>query len=317
MLQSLADLMDRRLRVAERNVRAVEVFFDPKERRLRYLAVDIGGWFDVEEVLVSAELLVPPDDGRDHWSLRLDADALAAAPRWGERVTAAPADLTGWPPVIVGPFGGTYAPMLLYEQMMAAESAVPSSPPETGPGEALVHRLERATEWLGAPAFGTDGELGRVDDILFDIATLKLARLVLGSGGLLSHRAGEVPIAAVRHMARQGTHLVLDIAHDDVAHPRASPADARADRGGFQKRMRSWVPTSGACSGSRLARRISNPKWSVLSVEDQTSAWRSGIERRRMSGSSRPSNHAAATGDQSASTSAASSRGASVPDRQA
>jgi hypothetical protein len=45
-------------------------------RRLRYLAVDIGGWFAVDEVIVSADLLVPPGDGREHWSLRLDEAAL-------------------------------------------------------------------------------------------------------------------------------------------------------------------------------------------------------------------------------------------------
>jgi hypothetical protein len=220
MLQSLTDLMERRLHVADRKIRADEVFFDPRDRRLRYLAVDIGGWFDIKEVIVAADLLVAPAEGRDHWSLRLDEAALEAAPRWGERGMDAPVDLTAWPPIIVGPFGGTYAPMLLYEQVVAqGRDAGQSEPPEEGSGDALVYRLERATEWLGTLAFGTDGELGRVEDILFDEATLTLARLVLGSGGLFSHRAGAVPVSAVRHMARQGTHLVLDISTADVEQP--------------------------------------------------------------------------------------------------
>jgi hypothetical protein len=220
MLQSLTDLMERRLHVADRKIRADEVFFDPRDRRLRYLAVDIGGWFDIKEVIVAADLLVAPAEGRDHWSLRLDEAALEAAPRWGERGMDAPVDLTAWPPIIVGPFGGTYAPMLLYEQVVAqGRDAGQSEPPEEGSGDALVYRLERATEWLGTLAFGTDGELGRVEDILFDEATLTLARLVLGSGGLFSHRAGAVPVSAVRHMARQGTHLVLDISTAEVEQP--------------------------------------------------------------------------------------------------
>jgi hypothetical protein len=127
-------------------------------------------------------------------------------------------DLTGWPPIIVGPFGGTYAPMLLYEQMVAGGDQPPAAeaPPEEGSGDALVHRMERATEWLGTLAFGTDGELGRVEDILFDEGRLALSQLVLGSGGLFSHRAGRIPVSAVRHMARQGTHLVLDISSREV-----------------------------------------------------------------------------------------------------
>ena len=217
MLQSLTDLMERRLHVADRKIRADEAFFDPGDRRLRYLAVDIGGWFDIKEVIVAADLLVPPAEGRDHWSLRIDGEALEAAPRWSGGMDA-PVDLTGWPPIIVGPFGGTYAPMLLYEQMMS-EGPGRGEPPAEGSGEELVYRLDRATEWLGASAFGTDGELGRVEDILFDDATLALSRLVLGSGGLFSHRAGEVPMSAVRHMARQGTHLVLDLSSGEVEQP--------------------------------------------------------------------------------------------------
>lgn len=220
MLQSLTDLMERRLHVADRKVRADEAFFDPTDRRLRYLAVDIGGWFDIREVIVSADLLIPPEAEGDRWSLRLDEATLEAAPRWGAHGMDAPMDLTGWPPIIVGPFGGTYAPMLLYEQMVAErDGAAGDVPPEEGSGDALVYRLERATEWLGMPAFGTDGELGRVEDILFDDETLALSRLVLGSGGLFSHRAGEVPVSTVRHMARQGTHLVLDISSGDVLQP--------------------------------------------------------------------------------------------------
>jgi hypothetical protein len=218
MLQSLKDLMESRLHVADRKVRADEVFFDARDRRLKYLAIDIGGWFDIDEVIVSTDLLVPPGEGQDHWSLLLDEAALEAAPRWGERGMDPPVDLTGWPPIIVGPFGGTYAPMLLYEQMVAgADRSARTERPEEGSGDALVYRVERATEWLGTLAFGTDGELGRVEDILFEEGRLTLSQLVLGSGGLFSHRAGKIPVSAVRHMARQGTHLVLDISSREVS----------------------------------------------------------------------------------------------------
>jgi hypothetical protein len=217
MLHSLNDLMQGRLHLGDRKVRADEVFFGPKDRKLHYLAVDIGGWFKIDEVLVSADLLVPPDAQRAHWTLTLDEAALETAPRWSEHGLQEPADLTGWPPIIVGPFGGTYAPMLLYEQMVARGQATDDRrPAEDDAGEELVFRMERATEWLGISAFGRDGELGQVEDILFEDETLEIAWLVLGSGGILSHKSGEVPVSAIRHMARQGTHLVLDISADEV-----------------------------------------------------------------------------------------------------
>lgn len=211
MLHSLNDLMQSRLHVAERKIRADEVFFEPGNRRLRYLALDIGGWFEIDEVIVSADLLVPPNAQHDYWSLTLDEAALEAAPRWGEHGLQEPADLTGWPPIIVGPFGGTYAPMLLYEQMVARSPQSAGSMTREGRGDVMVYRMDRATEWLGISAFGTDGELGRVEDMLFDDQSLEIDRLVLGRGGVFSHRTGEVPASAVRHMARQGTHLVLDL----------------------------------------------------------------------------------------------------------
>lgn len=219
MLHSLKDLVHSRLHVGDRTVTVDEVFFDSVERRLRYLAVDIGGWFSVHEVIVSAALLEAPGE-TGGWGLRLDEAALEAAPRWHDRMTDEPVDLTGWPPIIVGPFGDTYAPMLMYEQLVARGRAgtVPAETdgPSEGSGEAMVYRLERVTEWLGLLAFGRDGELGRIDDILFDDATLGLERLVLGSGGFLSHRAAEVPLSALRHMAHQRTHVVLDLSADDL-----------------------------------------------------------------------------------------------------
>jgi hypothetical protein len=209
MIHSLTELMQDRLHVADRKVRVDDVFFDPDERRLRYLAIDIGGWFAVDEVIVSADLLVPPVAGREHWSLRIDEAALEAAPRWGAEGLGDPPDLTAWPPIIVGPFGGTYAPMLLYEQMVAGSRT--DEPPRDGSGDALVYRMDRASEWLGMPAYGTDGELGQVEDVLFDDATMALEWLRLGSGGIFSRATGTVPVSALRHVAKQGTHLVLDI----------------------------------------------------------------------------------------------------------
>lgn len=220
MLHSLKDIMHSRLHVGDRKVTVDEVFFDSVDRRLRYLAVDIGGWFSVHEVIVSAALLEAPGD-TGGWRLRIDEAALEAAPRWHDRMADDTVDLTGWPPIIVGPFGGTYAPMLMYEQLVARTRAGSAGQTETesppaGGGEAMVYRLERATEWLGLLAFGRDGELGRIDDMLFDEATLGIERLLLGSGGLLSHRVAQVPLSALRHMAHQRTHVVLDISTEDV-----------------------------------------------------------------------------------------------------
>jgi hypothetical protein len=224
MLHSLKELMDDRLRVAGRGARVDDAFFDPDVRRLKYLAVDIGGWFSVDEVIVAADLLVPPAGGEEHWTLRLDEEAIAHAPRWGAEESPAPLDVMGWPSIIVGPFGGTYAPIMMYEQLVASREETVARPPSEGSGDALVWRMDRATEWLGRPAFGTDGELGQVEDLLFDDRTLDVSWFVLGSGGIFAHRTGAVPISALRRMARGGTHLVFDLAKAEAEAIRPPPA---------------------------------------------------------------------------------------------
>lgn len=216
MLHSLTELMQGSLHVAGRKVKADEVFFDLDDRTLRYLAVDIGGWLEVREVIVAADLLEPPEAPGGAWSLGLDEAALDAAPRWHPGMSREGIDLTGWPPIIVGPFGGTYAPMLLYEQMVDRSRRTDGATPETGSGDEIVYQLERASEWLGLAAFGRDGELGRIEDMLFDGTTRGIERLVLGSGGLLGHKVGEVPMSALRHMANQRTHVVLDLGSEQV-----------------------------------------------------------------------------------------------------
>jgi len=142
-------------------------------------------------------------------------DALEKAPRWSDYAGAEGIDLTGWPPILVGPFGGTYAPILLYEQMLAQSES--GTPRDTSPENEAVARMQHASHWLGLSAFGRDGELGTVRDLLFESDTRDVRWLLVGESGVFS--AGperEVPVEAVRYLAQQGSHLVLDIGKDET-----------------------------------------------------------------------------------------------------
>ncbi|SDY34579.1 hypothetical protein [Citreimonas salinaria] len=225
MLQSFHDLMNRNLATDGGKAKLREAFFDPGTGLVRYMAVDIGGWLDATEVLVEADRLAPPGEEGASWMLRISESDLEAAPRWHEGMAEERIDLRAWPPVLVGPFGSTYSPLLMFEQLIAEqrEHELPPAPD----GDRLVRPLEEVGSWIGLPAFCTDGEIGPVADLLFEIDTRRVVTVAITpkSGTTAGTEAGSgatettgrdqlgrilLPLTALRHRPKQGTHLVFD-----------------------------------------------------------------------------------------------------------
>lgn len=217
MLHSFHDLMNRSLSTDGGKAKLREAFFDPGSGQVRYVAVDIGGWLDTTEVLVEAERLAPPREVGGPWTLSVDASDLETAPRWHEGMAEDSVDLRAWPPVIVGPFGSTYSPLLMFEQIIAEqrEQELPPAPE----GDRLVRPLQEVGRWIGLPAFCTDGEIGPVADLLFEVDTNRIVTVVIKpkSGTVAVDTAGTddsghilLPLGSLRHRPVQGTHLVFD-----------------------------------------------------------------------------------------------------------
>ncbi len=211
MLQSMSELLNATVKAEGRSCVLREVFFDLSARRIQYVALDIGGWLDIEEVLVEADRLAPPTEDDPHWHVEMTGEELAQAPHWTLGETEQQFDLTAWPPILVGPFGGTYSPMLLYEQMREVSSGEAATGASySNDVEKEIVKLERGSIWIGLPAYGRAGELGTVLDILFDPETLRLETLKVGESGFFHSEEHREPFASVRHLAEQGTHVVLD-----------------------------------------------------------------------------------------------------------
>lgn len=210
MLQSLRDLMGARLQVGDREGYFRDAFFRIEDGMLRYVAIDIGGWLNTDDVIVSMDLMSPPDPAQDDapWQVRLSEAALEGAPRWTDSGKRQEVDLRNWPPVIVGPFGGTLSPILLYEQVHAAAGDA-AEPEDTASAAPLVRNLQRAGKWLGLPAFDASGELGRIRDMEFDPDNGRILAFVLEGPGPMPSRGVEIPYRALRHLADGETHLVF------------------------------------------------------------------------------------------------------------
>ncbi len=166
-----------------------------------HAAVDIGGWLDRREVLVSIDRFGPPD--KDGWPVSLTRDELESAPAFVEA--------GGWtealPPIVVGPFGYTFSPLMMAAGLdKAAESSALPHDPEGRPTDLLsesaghLRDVERSSNWIGRDAFGPNGSMGQIADMVVSDLTLTAAILEDGT---------ELALSRLRHMAEQG-HAVFD-----------------------------------------------------------------------------------------------------------
>ncbi|HBS50761.1 MAG TPA: hypothetical protein DEA05_12085 [Rhodobacteraceae bacterium] len=209
MPQSLKDILGSTLEAGDRRCTLREAFFNIDDGILRYVALDIGGWLNVDEVLVQANYLRAPEQEGGAWHIALGDSELKHAPAWNDGNRRDITDMTSWPPVIVGPFGNAFAPMLIHEQMRDMETGAEEAEPGRGTADRLVTRLQKVGAWIGLPVFSDHGEEGEVLDILVDPDSLQIVALEVGESSLLSSTGRKVPYGAVRHVAEQGTHLVV------------------------------------------------------------------------------------------------------------
>lgn len=203
-MQTLTDLMKRAVTTGEHRFPVTEVFFQERTGQLRYVALHTGDAFDHDDTLVSIGRFSAIGDG--DWKVFLPEADIHAAPGWdsGEAYPHhVPVALEGWPPILIGPFGETTSPLMLYAAMVEAGEA--EEPPEVPhhSADARVDKLERVTRRLGGEVFGADGALGRLDDMLVAPVGFAITDLIV--------EGRQVPYSRLRHMAEEGTHVVVNL----------------------------------------------------------------------------------------------------------
>ncbi|MGR3542283.1 MAG: PRC-barrel domain-containing protein [Hasllibacter sp.] len=227
MLTSLTALLESEVTTPDGGYRVAAAWMDPAAARLVYLEVETGGMLSRGRALIHASRIAAGDPPRADVTAA-QIEAAETEPEGGFLLD--PADL---PAILTGPFGNTISPLLMMaglrseaeEEAPPHREGAPAAPPPD-PREAL----EPARDWIGAPVFGRDGELGRVEDVMLALADLTTAHLIVSDG---SGRHA-VPWAAVRRRA-EGGHIVIAgdaatlAASPDVPVPSdLSPADAAA-----------------------------------------------------------------------------------------
>lgn len=218
----MTDLLRRKAESDGQTFTITEIFFHEATGRLRYAALGIGGWMTREEVLVRIDRFDRPERGSGVWPVTFSAEAIENAPTWHGDASGPPIHLENWPPVVVGPFGGTTSPLMIWAELAETEH---EEHPHGPPGDARVAKLERATRRLGAEVFGSDGLIGTLGDLLVDPETLEITHFVVRTGA----QVRAVPYANLRHLAHTGTHAVLNLgwaAFQKMPEPDAADPDA-------------------------------------------------------------------------------------------
>ena len=214
----LTHLMRLKAEAGDRKFTVTEIFFEDDTGHLRYVALQTGGVFNREEVLVAIGAFAEPGET---WRLVLDEAAVRDAPRWTEgEHSGPPVPLEGWPPVVIGPFGNTESPLMLWAQAAAAFGDEEGGEGEGRPppsGDRRVVHLDRVTLKLDAPVFGDDGELGRLADLVIEPREMRITAFVVEDAS----GAHSVPWSALRRFPREGRHVVLAL---DRARLAAHPA---------------------------------------------------------------------------------------------
>ena len=202
MTRRLTELLDLSVRVGDEDLPVRAVFHDLHTLRLRQVAVDAGSWLSRREVLVSVERLDRPGD--EDWPSTLTAHQIENAPEWDHTETG-----VSLPPLVTGPFGYTFSPMLMAAGLASStDRGMPDAPEDTpndvvGRDGGRLAGLERSSDLLGRDAFGPGGRIGPVTDLIFD-DDLTITALIVGEDDPV-----EMSLDRVRHRAEQG-HFVFD-----------------------------------------------------------------------------------------------------------
>ncbi|GGG77958.1 hypothetical protein GCM10011415_28630 [Salipiger pallidus] len=206
-MQSLSELLNWHVRLAEGDAALSDILFDPKSRRISYFVVRHAGG-DGSHTLAAASYLGTIDTDAREIELMISTEELTRAPRWEPGAPGFDPGLAALPPLVIGPFGATHAPLLMPG---TDEDARPV--PEDARAEKALENYQRLSRWIERPVFASDGEIGKLGDITGDLQENRLDWLVIDNGKFFGRERRVLPFSALAHRAPgdKGGHLVLDV----------------------------------------------------------------------------------------------------------
>ena len=213
MLHSLTEMLTWKLDTDAEGLTLSDLVFDAGTGRLVYLSLSTGR--GEGQALAPISMLGTPDAEARILPVQISDEELSRAPRWTGEHDQVDSLFSAMPPLVVGPFGATHAPLALAAFLPLPEDEDRQTDPRA---EAALDRYDRLGRWLDRPVFGSDAELGHLADMLWDPQENRIEFLVVGRGGFFSHSRHALPFGALSHRApgAKGGHLVLGAPASDL-----------------------------------------------------------------------------------------------------
>ncbi|WP_224814370.1 hypothetical protein [Hasllibacter sp. MH4015] len=180
-----------------------DLMFDPDSLAVEYAVLEGGGWVTNTDVLVHAKRLRAFDEGTRTWTADVSEGDLANAPRLGSDNVV---DLSALPPVIVGPFGMTYSPILMAAQFLGYPVT------KDRPTRDAVDQLDRMSDWLGSVVFNGEGPIARIVDLFVDAETMRLTEVEFAMGA----EKYVLPVTAIRTFVRGDGYAICDLTEAEI-----------------------------------------------------------------------------------------------------
>ncbi|WP_118138302.1 PRC-barrel domain-containing protein [Oceanicella sp. SM1341] len=226
MLMSYRDLTRCTLLTTDGSRDPVEdLYFDGSRWSLTHIVADTGSWLESRRTVIGAGLAAKPDFETLEWPVRVSQEQIRAAPRpesfpaeersaeeWGLF------DLDAMPPILIGPMGETYSPLMLEAQLQhwandeTEESEARKALPER-PSAALIRSTNAL---LGHEISATDGEIGTISDVLVDLDSMTLRHIVVDTGNWLPGRQVVLPVERIEAFDWAGGRTVVNVDREGV-----------------------------------------------------------------------------------------------------
>lgn len=225
MLHTVSDVMNFQATTESDSFPVTEIFVDGHGGRIRFVAVDIGGWFDSTHAIVGDSRFGVPDTRRRTWPVDIKREEIEAQPRWdNEGWLAWFSDLTAKPMLYAGPASAGYDPLMLEQLRMQSEDGerdhrgdTQTTPQESAQAENLVEGLMRSSSLLGMTARGHDDDLGHISDLLFEASAMRVSYVVIDNEKIFRDSRYCIPFAQLREVDEDATSARLDLTLHSLA----------------------------------------------------------------------------------------------------
>lgn len=232
MLWSAKRLHGLKIHATDGEIGSVEdCFFDDERWIVRYLVVNTGGWLLGRRVLISPIAIDRIDRPHHCLDVHLTRQQVADSPAMDSDRSISPREEVEyyryfrWP---VYWMGGMAWGAAAFPGLLLPIGPIESEESESSEGTPLVpeHHIRSASEISGYYLQATDGEIGHVEDLLFDDKTWEVSHLVAGTRNWWPGKRVRIPVSWLQHVGWNDARVDVRVTREQIREAPPCPNQA-------------------------------------------------------------------------------------------